>query len=208
MSYRIVRAWEGPYRPMPLNDLPTDSVDAVVVLGGMMEFTGSKTRPYQITDATDRILEGVRLVKAGAGRLLIITGGKDPTQKRRPTEASLVNQFVREFALLPDSLILLETKAVNTDQNAQFTKEILLQNNMSTRVLLVTSALHMPRSRMMFEYYGMEVIEAPTDYIQSAANRRLRLFSILPNTYALDKVNRTVREWMGITYYRLKYALK
>ena len=60
--------------------------------------------------------------------------------------------------------ILLEEKAQNTHQNAQFTAKIIKQNGYK-RVILTTSKYHQTRARLEFEKAlegsGVEVISAP-----------------------------------------------
>ena len=71
------------------------------------------------------------------------------------------------------------------------------------KILLVTSAWHMKRSRMMFEKYakGVEVVCAPADFEMSMAARKG--WSVLPDAYSLHLNSVAVHEWVGIVGYRL-----
>ena len=64
---------------------------------------------------------------------------------------------------IPSSAILQEGKSVNTHENAIFTQEILEEQNIN-KILLVTSAFHMPRSLKIFQHLGIDAIPAPTDF--------------------------------------------
>jgi len=55
----------------------------------------------------------------------------------------------------------LENDSENTAENAFYSAEILREKNIKT-IILVTSAMHMPRSVALFEAQGLNVIPAPT----------------------------------------------
>lgn len=94
---------------------------------------------------------------------------------------------------VPVSAMVLEPASRNTIENARFTAD-LLQDRGITRVLLVTSALHMPRSVALFEQQGLEIIPAATDH-EVRPEPAWRLW--LPNTNALDGSSRAIKEWIG-----------
>ena len=74
------------------------------------------------------------------------------------------------------------------------------------RVLLVTSAWHMKRAKMMFEKYapGLEVVAAPTDYeMHGAAENPVEFADFLPNADALLRNSYAMKEWVA----RFGYAL-
>ena len=64
---------------------------------------------------------------------------------------------------VPSTAILIETKSLNTYQNAINVKPILESHNINN-VLLVTSAIHMPRALATFQSVGINAIPSPTDY--------------------------------------------
>lgn len=88
--------------------------------------------------------------------------------------------------------MLLEECSRNATQNADFTADILARRGID-RILLVTSALHMPRSKALFEAKGLEVITASTDH-EIRALPAWRYW--LPDTDALDGGSRvSMRSW-------------
>ena len=90
---------------------------------------------------------------------------------------------------VPEDALWYETKSLNTYENALHTRQILDKNGIS-HIVLVTSAVHMPRALALFEKQGFSVIPAPTDYNVTQAdwdrlwepNLTTQLFNILPNT--------------------------
>ena len=71
----------------------------------------------------------------------------------------------------------------------------LLKSRGISRVLLVTSALHMPRARAQFERAGLQVVPAATDHLATTTASPLRW---LPSAEALDTSGRVIKEWVGL----------
>ena len=104
-------------------------------------------------------------------------------------------------------------EARNTEEEAKGIREILsrvervenvdIEQQTKPKALLVTSAWHMKRARLMFEKYApeIEVVCAPADFENSMAAKRG--FSLIPdfNLFALNSV--AFHEWVGIWGYRL-----
>jgi uncharacterized SAM-binding protein YcdF (DUF218 family) len=72
------------------------------------------------------------------------------------------------------------------------------------RIVLVTSAWHMPRSVWCFESHGFEVIPAPVDYLTEQEAYDLR--SYLPRWTTLSDSGQALHEYLGLLWYRLRYS--
>ena len=68
------------------------------------------------------------------------------------------------------------------------------------RIILVTSAFHMRRAKMLFERQGFEVEPFPVDF-QVPDRQRTTIFSFLPKAEYLEDSEKVMREGMGIFYY-------
>ena len=68
------------------------------------------------------------------------------------------------------------------------------------RIILVTSAYHMRRARMLFQRQGLEVEPFPVDF-QLPYQERITIISFLPNAECLKNSETAMREAMGIFYY-------
>lgn len=72
------------------------------------------------------------------------------------------------------------------------------------RVLLVTSAWHMQRARMLFERAGIEVVAVPTDYeMHFAAEESIAFGDFFPNADALARNSAAIKEWVARAGYSL-----
>jgi uncharacterized SAM-binding protein YcdF (DUF218 family) len=109
---------------------------------------------------------------------------------------------------VPETAILRERASRNTYEHGRYLNSFLTENNLKT-VLLVTSALHMPRSIAVFRKQCPEVtfIPAPTDYrapdrLPMPWYRHLSGLIPTPSTYVL--FSEVTHEYLGILYYRLR----
>ena len=69
------------------------------------------------------------------------------------------------------------------------------------RVVLVTDALHMPRSIFAMRSVGFEVIAAPTGYRGQAP---FTPYQLVPGIGAMRLSHLALREWVSQAYYRLR----
>ena len=200
----LVGAWllqtlENDFEPRPVAAYPI--VDAIVVLGGV---TGAPIPPrltVEVNGAFDRLLHGVRLLKAEKAPLLVLTGGVISSLSGTDMpEAERLRTLAGEFGVGDESL-LLESDSRNTHENAVFTARLLRERKL-TRILLVTTASHMSRSVAAFRLEELVVIAAPTD-IRSVP-RPLTLGQLIPKAGALEQSSIALKEYLGWWVYRLK----
>ena len=177
-----------------------ESADAVVVLSGMVKTIQTKNGlDYEWGEAADRIFAGIDLFKSNKAPVLILTGGKLPWSIGVPE-----GEYLRDVAIdlgVPKKDILITENVENTDQEAKAIKKILLLDN--PKVILVTSAFHMPRAQLVFEAAGINVIPFPVDFIIGA--EKLTFMSFIPSAGSFASTSFFVREMIGRTYYSLKY---
>ncbi len=149
----------APFPPQAPGQLPR--TEAMVILGGGITPPDSEHLQPDLNQATDRVWYGAQLYHAGRAPLIILSGGRNP-QLHTISEAAAMQQLLLDLGV-PASAILLEERSRNTQQNAQFSTELLRQRGIQT-VLLVTSAFHMTRALAHFQHAGLHPIPAATDY--------------------------------------------
>lgn len=188
-SYALRDYLESQNPPVAMAALP--KAEAIVVLGGGVWPLRFDQRYPNLSPAADREWQGARLYQAGKAPLVVLSGGHD-ARFSAGSSAAAMRQFITALGV-PESAILLEPNSRNTTQNARFTAEVLADQGVR-RILLVTSALHMPRAASLFEAQGFEVIPAATDY---EVRREPQWFLWTPNTDALDGSRRAIKEIVG-----------
>ncbi|MCL4266033.1 MAG: YdcF family protein [Anaerolineae bacterium] len=204
VSLWLARSLE--WRYLPPDPLP--QADVIVVLGGSTTMEGYPQTTVGLNDAADRLWYAAWLYHEGAADYLLLTGGKLPGNTT--SEAERMAEALRLMGV-PDAAMLLESESMNTYENAVLSKP-LLQGHDLEMVLLVTSAIHMPRSMAIFTKQGMDVIPAPTDYefVQpdwaegENAGWFYWVLSLLPDANSLELTTSVMKEYVGIVIYRFR----
>ena len=177
-----------------------DTASAIVVLSGMVRTIKTKDGfAYEWTDSVDRIFAGIGLFKENKAPFLILTGGKLPWSVGKP-EGEYLSEVAIKDGVAKERIILTEN-VENTDQEAQSVKNLL--KNKQSKIILVTSAFHMPRAQKVFEAAGVSIIPFPVDFRNDAD--RLSVLDFIPNAEALRRTSFFIREVIGRLYYNLKF---
>ena len=184
-----------------LKDISSVSkADAIVVLSGMIRVIKNKENlDYEFGDSIDRILSGIDLFKQDKAPLLILTNGKLPWSVGIP-EGEYLKKFSIKFGV-PEEKILLTDNVQNTEQEAKSIKKLL--NSDDIKIILVTSAFHMPRAKKVFEATNIRVVPFPVDFRNSV--KKITFLDFIPSAVSLNKTSKFVREMIGRLYYNLKY---
>jgi uncharacterized SAM-binding protein YcdF (DUF218 family) len=183
---------ERAYPPRTAEALP--SADAIVVLGGGMSTPQGPVRDPDLSAAADRVWFAARLYRAGKAPVVVPSG-----EGEAATSAVLLADLG-----VPAAAIRVENASRNTAENAVRTRAVL-QALGAHRVLLVTSAFHMRRARMIFERAGVAVIPAATDYeatLLRVRAGRWSLTELLPSPEALSRNTYILKEYLGYAAYR------
>ena len=180
--------------------------DAIVVLGGGVTYPPAPARKsIEVGDGFDRLLHGMRLLRAERAPLLVLSGrGMPLAVELEMTEAARMRSLALEYKVDP-ALLLLEERSRNTYENALYTRELQQQRGLE-RILLVTSALHMRRAAAAFRTQGLKVIPAPTDI--RVGRGRFSLAEFLPTPGGLLYSTMAMEEYIGMLAYRLKGWIK
>jgi uncharacterized SAM-binding protein YcdF (DUF218 family) len=195
-SWLLNNVWDRyQWQPVAIENLP--KVDWGILLGGLSGYDESlKTGFFGPT--ADRFIQTNRLYDAGKINNILITGGNAIFVKEQAySEAEfLLNNFIE--LKVPRENLFMETKAKNTLENARFSKKMLDTLNLKQPVILVTSAIHMPRAVKVFHKAGMEVIPFPSNYVVTRGNTKFSLYSLIPSASTLINWSTLFREWMGL----------
>ena len=202
----LTRSLEWQYLP----EQTYPQVEVIVVLGGS---TGSAIYPRQIVDiggAGDRMVYAAYLYHQGIAPNLLLTGGNIPWMTDREAPANDMAEILKMLNI-PEDALWVETASLNTYENALYSWKILEKKKID-RIVLVTSAMHMPRALALFENQGFSVIPAPTDYNVTQAdwdrlwepNFTTQLFNILPSVGNLSDTTAALKEYIGILIYSLR----
>jgi uncharacterized SAM-binding protein YcdF (DUF218 family) len=178
------------------------TADSIVVLSsGMIGPIMTKQGVAYKWGDPDRFFGGIELIKAGKAKNIIFTGGILPWQKNIKPEGQVLAKFAEDFGI-PSSQIIVTGDVENTHDEAKAVREILTKNN-TNKVILVTSAFHMPRASKLFLKEGIEVQTYPVDFKAGISN--ITPMDFLPSAAAFSSFQFLLRELIGRAYYRFRY---
>lgn len=144
-----------------------------------------------------RLHYGVRLHRQ-TGLPLMVSGGAAP----EPGDEGLATLAAREltdvYAITP---WLVEPDSKNTRDNARNSARLLAPHQID-KVVLVTHAWHMPRSRYSVETAGLSVVPAGTGFETSSVTQASQLSDWLPSAKALWLNRNLLHEHLGLLWYR------
>jgi len=199
MSYNPVsRALNAPlnckyqaYKPQPFSE--TDrKVKYVVVLAGGHKFDPNIPATGQLSgDSLIRLVEGIRVLRKNPGAKLILSGGG----VTEPVPEAMVMAEVSRFMGVSEDDTIIESASRDTEDQARLIKPIVG----NTPFVLVTSAIHMPRSMALFEKLGMRPIPGPAGST-SRIKSPFVLQDIFPSVDALDDATQALHEYLGILW--------
>ncbi len=207
VSNRLIQSLE--WQHLPSETLPT--ADAIVLLGGATKSAIQPRPMVDINEQGDRVLYAAKLYQEGKAPLIIAAGGRIEWlgSKQQQPEAADMAQLL-EMIGIPSEAIIQEPKSLNTYENAVNVQKILDQRNLKT-ILLVTSAMHMPRSLSIFQHLQINTIPAPTDFLVSQGELSSEnisfgaiLLNFIPDAGRLAKTTQALKEYIGMVIYRLK----
>lgn len=204
VANQLVRSLE--WRHIPDGEL--NNANAIVVLGGGIKPQVSPRPWVDFAEAGDRIIYGGQLYRQGKAPLLVLSGGRIDWKEGGAPESSDMAK-IAELIGVPRTAILEDPTSLNTYQNAVNVRNLLEPLGIRN-ILLVTSALHMPRSLLIFQRQGFNAIAAPTDFL-STGNRDSGgqtlegfILNLLPDVSNLQQTTNALKEYIGITIYRLR----
>jgi len=188
----------------------TPHAQAIVVLAGDERAAHYPRQTPEIGEAGDREIYAAHLYRQGAAPMILFSGGAIEwlSADSSPGETAI---YMLEMLGVPSSAIQLETASQNTYESAVASRKILEAEGIQ-RIILVTSAVHMPRSMGLFLKQGFEVIPAPTDYTVTQADwegakkaaPQALLIGLLPSSNNLNITTRTLKEYFGLFIYKLR----
>ena len=183
------------------DEVPTR--EAVVVLAGSLTYTQGTREPMPEWGGTiDRIFAGIELIKEQRAERIVFSSGEYSSDEPR-TEGELARDLALTMGIA-ESQITLSSEAANTFEEARLIRALF--DSARPAIILVTSARHVPRAKMIFERAGFDVTPFPVDIDISRQRHWHELW--LPEARALLKTDTAVRELLGQAYYRVLFLLK
>jgi uncharacterized SAM-binding protein YcdF (DUF218 family) len=138
-----------------------------------------------------RVLEGVRLYRQIPGVKLLLSGGPVFGSE---AGALAMARVAHIMGIMPPDLVL-EAESRDTEEQARQVKALVGQDPL----ILVTSAVHMPRAMLLFRKVGLEPLAAPErPMVGDEVHLSPALFFPSPGNLVLAET--AMHEYLGLTW--------
>jgi len=207
----LMRSLEWQYLPSPALRDYSERAEVIVVLGGGTRGPDYPRLSSEINEAGDRLLYAAQLYRHSVAPRILLSGGSARVVGKAPsTDAENMARVLAEVGV-PVEALILENVSRNTYENAIETRRVLEDQGID-RIVLVTSAVHMPRAASVFRKAGFDVVPASADYqiteeewaYFTQPNLVIQLNNLLPVAYHLELTSRALKEYIGLAVYRLR----
>jgi uncharacterized SAM-binding protein YcdF (DUF218 family) len=196
----LIRSTEQWAERRPVSAVPP--ADAIVVLSAGRNTPPGPSNVSEWGDA-NRFFGGLELFQGGRAPLLVFTAAWVSWAPDEPPEGEVLAAHARTSGV-PAEQIAVTGKVGNTADEAREVLAVLRARHLhQPRVILVTSAFHMPRARQQFEAAGVIVEPFPVHFA-TQKGRRVTVLDLLPSIGALQQTQTALRELYGRAFYRLR----
>lgn len=178
--------------PLSISD---HDAEAIVILGGGIRSSAPEYGDSATINARtlERIRYGASLCRK-TGKPILVTGG---APEGYAAEGPIMRSILENEFGIPVRWV--ESKSLNTRENARFSARILRQAGVR-RIYLVSHSWHLPRAVPEFERKGLEVVPAGTGYVSTD---RLGPIDFVPSYLAIANSAFAFHEWIGLAWYRI-----
>lgn len=176
--------------------------DAIVCLGGGAEPSLSEPSAVGFNSAADRVMTALALLGAERAPVLVVAGGDYRDKTRRYSEADAVVAWI-QAAVRPRQELLSLGICADTHDEAIKVAELAKKRGWQ-RLILVTSAAHMPRAHATFAKVGLITQAVPCDYVSSYHRIGSVRWLHLPAQGGLHGFEVWLHEVLGTLLYRLR----
>jgi uncharacterized SAM-binding protein YcdF (DUF218 family) len=168
---------------------------AVVLAGGIDAESDDATDVWVLGIASRRRIErAVAWWQERPGRQLVVAGG--PAWSDGIPESAWMIRHAQSLGV-PASALRGEGRSTTTWENAR--NLAAMSPPLPRRVVLISSAMHLPRAQYAMEHAGFSVCTIGADVRRTSFG-----FPgyFIPQSSGLDKSEAALHEWVGLGYYR------
>jgi uncharacterized SAM-binding protein YcdF (DUF218 family) len=173
-------------------------IDGLILLGGGEDPKMARERGQPILrDRAGKYFEALDLLHRFPEAKVIVAAGSGLLDPDGTHETDVASALFAQAGIAPDRVIL-ESKSRDTFENFQNAKAIVTPKP-DERWVLLTGAIHMPRSVAIARRVGFPVIPWPTDYRTQPSG----LMFTDDLSSSIGTLDGAFHEWVGLAVYRL-----
>lgn len=193
----LVRKLENQYSPVSAKTLKSldTTVNILVLGGGFINDTLLPANDQLSEIALVRLSEGIRIMRLLPESKLITSGWGN----LEDISAAEVSAKTAEWLGVDTSRLSFQKQPENTWQEATEYKRL---HPDSCRLIVVTSAIHMPRSIYLFRKAGLDPIAAPSNHLVKKSKQPIPWYW-LPSSENIRKMEAAIHEYIGLIWYKI-----
>ena len=199
LSNLALWCWEAP--PVKIADI-SPGYSTGLVLGGYLSYSKEQAEDYvTFNEFGNRLANALELYGEGKIQYILLSGryGSEPTE-RDATDNEAVRYLTRIG--FPADRLMVEYQARNTYENILFSEKLLESKGLAhSKVILLTSAFHIPRAMAVARKQGLDCQPFPTDRLRRSPSWK-PVDWLIPNSFALHVWEILFKEWAGMAMYR------
>ena len=196
VSHYLAAALETRF-PQP--QLPAQITGIVLLSGAERPAATEAFGEPQFSSAAGRYTTTLRLATRYPAARIVFTGGPETDPATGELSQTGVAKRLLPSVGIDPARVTYEEASTDTCDNASNTKA-LVQPRAGETWVVVTSAMHIPRTMACFRAIGWEAIPQPANYQVVLGGIDAGTFQIADNLALLDTA---LHEWVGLVYYRL-----
>lgn len=180
-------------RQFNLSMVDTSASYDILVLGSGHSYDTSLPAKDQLNpSALSRLTEGVRIWRMMPKSRLILSGYSPDFP---PSQAEVLAASAISLGVDPKR-VYVQTKPTITYEEAKEYKRLFADS--THKLIIVTSAYHIPRAVVLFRSQGLDVIPASTFHLHKRSLHAKVQW--LPEIDNLEKMEKATTEWVGMAY--------
>lgn len=169
--------------------------DAIVCLGGGVEPSLMEPTGMHLARGADRIATALSMAISGVAPVLVIGGGGYEHEGRFVSEADAIFENLAHYPKLNFEQISLGVCTNTRDEALKVAA--LMEKRGWKKILLVTSASHMPRAVGAFKKASVSVVPVPCHYMSSFHRLGDVDWIHLPYVGSFELFDAWLHEWIG-----------
>jgi uncharacterized SAM-binding protein YcdF (DUF218 family) len=200
VAHLLVRGLESQYESA---ELPHRAA-AIVLLGGSGVAPSPPRRHPETNIWGDRLMHTARLFRQKSAPFIICTGGTLPfLHETSWADADNAATLLGELWGIDTAASVIRVRdSQTTREDALGVVKAIGELGLRYEIILVTSAMHMPRSVLLMQKQGLIVHPSPTDF-HTDAEFQWKFFNLLPSGEALYDTRLALHEYYGLIAYKL-----
>lgn len=189
LAYRLERQY--PVLDPSQLELRSEASWHIVVLGGGHTHAPALTAANQLSaQALGRLVEGVRLYHRLPGSKLVVSGY---SQSGRTTQAELLARAARDLGVREEDVLMMPQPRQTREEAHTYATRF----GKDQPLILVTSAIHMPRSVEWFRIMGLHPVPAPADHVVKRDPEKAT-FHFRPQAAKIGILHQALHEYAGM----------